>query len=286
MITDEKILKLWRDPRFSGSYRGVKSFQILLKTDLNIDVSEKRLYSILRKDPIYLIHTKPKRKIERRHYDLHNYGELVQADIAQMFEYNSYKYFLLLIDCFSSKIFVKCLKSKNSEEVANAFSTIFKEFGAQIHILETDRGKEFLGASKKLFKREKIFYKQKYGKNKANFAENGIHIIKKRLYMLLRGTLSHDWVSEIQNVVKSYNSTPIQKLGWIKPSTINSEFDSVRVEAAQKKNKIQVYHEPNFEKQIENQKKYESDVKNLQVGQYVYLDFKEEMFSKSFDVQV
>jgi hypothetical protein len=143
MVTDEQILELWRDPTFAGSYRGIKTFQILLKTDQNIDISQKRLYNILKKDSIFLIHTKPQRKIERRHYDLHNYGELVQADIAQMFEYDDYRYFLLLIDCYSSKIFVKCLKSKNSEEVARAFSEIFKEFEAQIHVLETDRGMQW-----------------------------------------------------------------------------------------------------------------------------------------------
>jgi hypothetical protein len=286
MITDKTILDLWRDPTFSGSYRGVRTFQIRLKTDLNIDVSSARLYSVLKKDPIFLIHTKPKRNFERRHYDLHSYGELVQADIAQMFEYNSYKYFLLLIDCFSSKIFVQCLKTKNSDEVAKAFATIFKEFDAEIHVLETDRGKEFLGATKLLFKKEKIYYKQKYGKNKANFAENGIAIIKKKLYMLLRGTLKHNWVDEIQNIVKSYNETPIKKLGWLKPSSIHSEFDSVRVEDARLKNHIEVYHEPDFKTQVQNQKDYERNTKNLQIGAYVYLDFDEKLFSKSFDVQV
>jgi hypothetical protein len=286
MISDEKLLKLWRDPTFSGSYRGIKTFQVLLKTDLNIDVPEKRLYSVLKKDPIFLIHTKPIRKIERRHYDLRSYGELVQADIAHMFEYNSFKYFLLVIDCFSSKIFVKCLKSKNSDDVAKAFEEIFEEFGAPIHVLETDRGKEFLGSTKRLFKEKKIFYKQKYGKNKASYAESGIHIIKKKLYMLLRGTLRHDWVHEIKNVVDSYNATPIKKLGWIKPNTIHSEFDSVRVQEAQRQHNIDIFREPNFEQQIKNQKDYESESQNLQVGQYVYLDFDEKMFDKSFDVQV
>ena len=38
-VTDKKLLELWRDPNFSGSYRGIKTFKLLLKTDLNIDVS-------------------------------------------------------------------------------------------------------------------------------------------------------------------------------------------------------------------------------------------------------
>jgi hypothetical protein len=104
--------------------------------------------------------------------------------------------------------------------------------------------------------------------------------------MLLRGTLSHDWVTSISKVVKSYNDTPNKKLGWLKPETIHSEIDSVRVEEAQQKHKIEVYREPNFEDQILNQKQYEEDSKNLQVGQYVYLDFDQKLFSKSFDVQV
>ena len=52
-ISDDKLLELWRDPIFSGSYIGVKTFQILLKTDLNINLSESRLFKILRNDQIF-----------------------------------------------------------------------------------------------------------------------------------------------------------------------------------------------------------------------------------------
>jgi hypothetical protein len=104
-ISDEELLQLWKDPKFSGSFRGVKTFQTLLKTDRNIDVSENRLYQVLKKEPLYLVHLQPQRKFERRHYDVRYYGELVQADIAYMVTFNEYKYFLLLTDCFSSKIF-------------------------------------------------------------------------------------------------------------------------------------------------------------------------------------
>jgi len=58
-VSDEQLLQLWRGPNFSGSYRGIKSFQILLKTDKNINVSQDRLYSVLKKDRIFLIHQRP-----------------------------------------------------------------------------------------------------------------------------------------------------------------------------------------------------------------------------------
>jgi hypothetical protein len=86
------------------------------------------------------MHLKPQRQFDRRQYDLHRYGELVQADIAYMFPYNNYKYFLLVIDCYSSKIFTCPLKSKDSKTVANAFAKIFEEFKADISVLQTDKG--------------------------------------------------------------------------------------------------------------------------------------------------
>ncbi len=286
MISDKKILQLWRSPTFAGSYRGIKTFQLLLKTDLNIDVSQNRLYKLLKTDPIFLIHQKPIRDFDRRVYDVRNYGELVQADIAYMFEFNSYKYFLIAVDCFSSKTFAVPLKSKDSKVVAKAFEEIFKEFNGQIYEIQTDRGKEFQGACKKLFASKHILYREKFGKNKANFAENGILILKRRLYKLLRGVLSQDWVKYLPQVVNAYNNTPLHKLGWLKPNSILSESDSVRVEKAKAENKISIYTEPTYQIQRQNQRHYEETKNNLQVNDYVYLDFDQKLFDKSFDVSV
>jgi hypothetical protein len=285
-VSDEKLLSLWKSPSFNGSYRGIKTFQILLKTDLNIEVSEKRLYKILKKDPIYLIHLRPQRHFDRRHYDLRFYGELVQADIAYMYEFEGFKYFLLLIDGFSSKIFVEPLKSKDSDAVSEAFKNIFANFNAKIYVLQTDSGGEFFGKSKKLFAEKKIVFRQKRGQNKASLAENAIQTIKSKLYKLLRGTLNNNWVKYILNVVKSHNETPLKKLGWLKPSDIHSEFDSVLVQQQKTKFHITTFKEPSFEIQRQNQTISSANRKTLQVNDFVYLDLDEKLFDKSFDIQV
>jgi hypothetical protein len=95
-----------------------------------------------------------------------------------MFNYDNFIYFLLLIDCFSLKIFTCPLKSKSSAVVGNALKEIFDKFNSPIHVLESDQGKEFIGC-KPLFREQNIFYKSKFGRNKANFSEWGIYIIKK-----------------------------------------------------------------------------------------------------------
>jgi hypothetical protein len=287
-VSDKKLLELWRSPNFTGSYRGIKTFQILLKTDLNIDVSQDRLYKVLKQDPIFLIHQTPHRKFQRRKYDVQNYGELVQADIAYMFEYDSYKYFLLLIDCFSSKVFTYPLKLRDSKTVAKAFEELLTQFKSQIYEIQTDRGKEFQGACKELFRKKKILYRQKFGKNKANFAENGILNVKRKLYKLLRGNLTNNWVKYLPIVVNSLNETPMKKLGWLKPSSISSEEDSVLVRNARKDNNIKTYIEPDYKAQQKNQKNYEESKTstNFKPLDYVYLDFDEKLFDKSFDVSV
>jgi len=285
-VTDQKILQLWRDPNFSGSYRGVKTFQVLLKTDLNIEVSEERLYKVLKKDQIFLIHQIKRKKIERRQYDVNFYGQLVHADLAEMFpdpETGS-RYFLLLIDVFSFKIFVRPLTDKSSDTVAKALDDIFAKFGSSIYEIQSDRGSEFKGkACRELFKKKKILFRFKFGKNKANFAEEGILLIKRKLYMTLRGTLSQKWAKILLKVADQLNNTPLKRLGWLSPASINSIQDSVKVNEAKTQHNIPIYKEPTYSQQRQNQTNYKGD---LLVGDYVYLDFDQHLFDKSFDVSV
>ena len=210
----------------------------------------------------------------------------MQADIAYMFEFNNFKYFLLVVDCFSSKIFTVPLKNKDSGSVCKAFQIILEQFQAQVYEIQTDKGKEFLGPCKKLFLEKNIVYRTKIGRNKANFAEYYIYLVKKKLYMLLRGILSQDWPTHLVEVTKALNNTPIKKLGWLKPNSIQSEIDSQRVRTAKNIHQISTFTEPSFQVQEANQTAYEKSSNTFQVKDYVYLDFDEKLFDKSFDVSV
>jgi len=90
--------------------------------------------------------------------------------------------------------------------------------------------------------------------------------------MLLRGTLSNKWAAQVQNEVTSFNKTPIERLGWLVPNSINSELDSVKVDEARWKHNIETYTEPNFETQIKNQALYIAE-KNLLGNDFVYKNF-------------
>ena len=67
-------------------------------------------------------------------------------------------------------------------------------------------------------------YRAKYGKNKAFLSESYIRIVKRRLYMSLRGSLNQNWVKFLEIVVKNLNNIPNEKLGFLKPSTIGARL--------------------------------------------------------------
>lgn len=284
-ISDSKLLQLWKDPHFEGSFRGAKAFQTILKTNLNINVSERRLRNLFLTDKLYLIHQK-RRSTDRRKYDLNFIGELLQADLAYMFDYEGFKYFLLVVDCFSSKLFVEPLKDKSSASVTKAFKKIFSQFGTKIYKIESDRGSEFKGSTKVLFKKQNIFFKRKFGQHKANFAERYIYYVKRKLFLILRSQLSENWPKFIRDVVNGYNNTPLKKLGFLTPNDIKSEKESVDVQVNKNLQNIETYRQPNLAKQNENKEQYETKKNKLQIGDYCYKFFDEKVFDKKYNISV
>jgi len=289
-INESEILSYWHDLKFPGSYTGVKTFQTLLKTDLNINISEKKLYDILKNDSIFLIHQIKRKHVNRRPYITHHYGEIVQADLSYMFsdpESKSEKYFLLVIDVYSNKIFVEVLENKTGVAVAKCLQKVFTNFGSPVYKLETDKGSEFVSKEAKLlYKKLHIFHKTKRGLHKASFAEAAIKRVKRRLFMALRSKLSQHWTKFIQQIVQNINSTPLKRIGYLTPSEINSEEDSVLVDKALTEHHLKIPTDATYKEQKQNEENYKNSSQNLQVDDYVYIRFKDEPMTKSFDFQV
>lgn len=138
-FSDAKLLSLWRNPLIPFSFRGVNSVKVGLKTLFDQDIPSSRILKVLSQDPVFITHQRRYKRIQRRSYYLGYYGELCQSDLAYMFSENNYKYIILFIDCYSNKLFTKALKTKDSAEVSEALKEFFTEFGAPIHVFETDR---------------------------------------------------------------------------------------------------------------------------------------------------
>jgi len=217
----------------------------------------------------------------------------MQADIAYMFENESRneKYFLLLIDVYSNKIFVEVLTKRDGQTVAKALERIFKRFGAPIYEIQTDKGSEFVSRPcRQLFKSLKILFRTKRGLNKSSFAESAIFRLKRKLYIYLRANLSKNWTEHIEDAVQSLNNIPLKRLGYLTPNSITNVTSSVFVDKSLSENHLIVPKDVTFQQQLKNQVDYENEAKKhehlLKKGDYVYLKLKEDTFGKSFDIQV
>ena len=277
-INAEEILKLWRTPGFSGSFTGAENFRHALESEKDIKISRNELYKILRKDPDYVLEMKQVRKtFPRRPMKVHGVGILWQADLGIMYSFENFTSFLLCIDVFSRKLFVRALKSKESGEVKEAFKEIFDEAKVIPKKLETDRGSEFLG-NRQFFNQKKIFFKTKIGRHKAAFAEKGIQTVKRRLYRLLRALLTKNWPKYLPTVVDDINNTPNIAIGGLRPSAIKGPEDGPKIDKA-----VGLIEDTSFQEQLARQKIYEETQNKFQKGDFVHVDFGPSAFEKGFD---
>lgn len=276
-LDDQEIKRLWQDENFFASFSGINNFKAALFTTFGEKISTKRLKSILSDIPSYVARIKPRKRFDRRPYDVYGFGQLLQADLAVMYKFEGYFYFLLVIDVFSRRIFCEPLKKKSSLEVRTSLDKIFDEINNRIGVIQTDRGAEFKGL-KRYFESKDIRHQYKFGVTKCTFAENAIYLIKMRLYTALRATSSRDWPSLLKKIVLNYNNTPQKALKNLKPSDFKSSFDDVKLPDEPK--------EPSFIVQYQNQKKYEKNKNLPQKGDYCFLSShpSTEVFQKSFDL--
>ncbi len=183
---------------------------------------------------------------------------------------------------FSRALFCYALKNKTADEVQKAFRKIFEKAGLKPEKLETDQGSEFKG-NRHFFEQQKIFFKVKIGRNKASFAEYGIHLVKTRLFRLLRTLRSQDWPRYLPDVVHAINHSSNSAIGGLFPSDIKKPTDGPKIDQA-----IGLPKDVPFQKQILNQKRYEQsqNKKKIKKNDFVFVDFGPAAMAKGYDSPV
>jgi len=287
-ISDDELEALWKDRDFPGHYSGIAYFQHVLDMYKGIKVSQNRIRKVLNGIRNYEVHVRKKSKGPRRHYDVHSYGELVQGDLAVMWQMDGYQYFVLVTDVYSMNIYTRSLKTKTAKEMKTALEDIFtNDMKMYPSKFETDQGGEFEGkVMKEYYLENKVYYKTKFGHNKASVAENAIYVVKRKLFMMLRQFLSKDWVKYLPTVTESLNLQPRPALGYLSPSQVTSPFDDPTLERAKRLHHVPERKEPSVEEMIKNQKDFDKSNSAFKPGSFVYKNFLPNSFDKSYDTQV
>ena len=122
-----------------------------------------------------------------------------------------YVYILLIIDCFTKRVWAAPMKNKTKESSADAFNSILKDFDQFPNHIITDGGLEFFNSSvQNLFKTYGInhFKIPTRTKWKTSMAERAIQTIKSRLEKIFDKRGNRRWIDVLDDVIANYNKTP------------------------------------------------------------------------------
>jgi hypothetical protein len=181
--------------------------------------------------PSYSLFRKAVTKFKRKRVVTSGLNDQLQADLMDMHhiakENKGYKYILAAIDCFSRFAYLEALKDKTAESTAIAFKRILSRSG-KIRKLQTDQGGEFLGqAFQRLITDSGISHFVTDQDVKAQMVERFNRTFKEKMtrYFFNEGKL--EYLSVLQTMVKTYNSTPHSSLGGIAPDQVNEANERI-----------------------------------------------------------
>ena len=105
---------------------------------------------------------------------------------------------------------------------------------------------------------------------------------------MMRTLHTQNWPQLLSDAVSQLNSRPLKKLNGLAPKDFNTPLDDVKLEqaASTSTDLTNPKTKPDVTQQIANQAAYESNKKQLQMLDYVYVTNKKKSFSKSFDTKV
>lgn len=283
----EFIIKKWRDPSYRGCFSGIGTLTKLLNEDFKKDFTREEVVQALRTQPAFINRINRKQTPHNRHYTVQDSFDTWQLDIAFMKKFKKYVGFLLCVDVASRRMFTRVVTNKSASTISQTLKDIIKNdcnwFSPQKII--TDSGKEFEGEFAAFLRQHNIYHSKIKTFVKASIAERYIGIVKQRLFKAMDSLNTKDWPSLLSNIVKAINSTGNKAIGGLKPITIKTPHDNIKLREALKKSGSK---EPtHWYDHIKNQEKYEKNPANIQVGDLVLSNInKGERFRKGYQWKV
>ena len=216
---NKKLEKIYYSPK--GYWRGYRAIKRLSTV---AGVSEEEAKSWLKKQAMWQIYLPAPRYIPRPTFDVFVPNEVHQADLLFLPHdrlprgRKTYKYALTVVDVASRYKEAEPLSTKESAEVATAFSTIYKRSRLKWpKLLQVDPGREFMGEVNKLMKSKNV---------KIRRGEKALHrsqaIVERFNRTLAEKLFGHQYAQEY--LAASSKSSNARSREWVArlPDVINS----------------------------------------------------------------
>jgi len=197
--------KIYFDPAHPAGFGSVQKLQKATSLPLS-SIQEWASYQ----EPITL-HKQVRHKFSRNKIKVLTIDHQWQADLCDMRKYaddnNGYKYLLTVIDCFSKYAWAVPLKSKQSHEIINAFTEIFKF--RKCMKLQCDKGTEFINKPVQAFlKSENVhFFTADNPDIKASMVERFNRTLKTKMWKYFTHTKTTKYIDVLEKLLISYNNS-------------------------------------------------------------------------------
>ena len=172
----------------------------------------RKIQRYLQSNNTHSIHKPRRKKFKRRRIITHYPSQIIQMDLIELRNISGsnygYNYILLVIDCFSKKIWLRKLKTKTGKETSEAIKSVIIDMSWPPQTVIFDEGLEFYNKHvSMLFSQYNIHSYSIKTSTKAGAAERAIRTIKSLIWKYFTENKSKRWVNIIDQVQKQYNNT-------------------------------------------------------------------------------
>ena len=207
----EKILdSIYFNPKNTASFGGYRRLFIKAKEKSPI-IKIEDIKKYLRKQDCYTLYKPKRHKFLRNKTIAYGVDNIWQSDISDMQKYAEYndgfRYILFIIDVYSRYLFMEPLKTKKSENVADALYKVMIENNRFPGIISTDSGKEYLGKSfQEMLKNFNIDFFTHHSVHKASIAERSQRTIKEKMFRYFSKFNTYRYIDVLKNFEIGYNN--------------------------------------------------------------------------------
>lgn len=206
---DRKLGAVYFDLTHPLSYSSVAALTKYAKT---LDISRQEVSDWLTRQDAYTLFRPARKTIPVNHYSVRGLDELWESDMTLDLakfaaENDSYKYFVVIIDCLSREVFVYKMYTKTGREMAQVFTHLFESTGRSPKMIQTDHGKEYESSLvQNVFRKYGVRYRSIENTGHARFAERVQQTLKTPLWRAMWHNNTNRWVDFLDKIVQTYNS--------------------------------------------------------------------------------
>lgn len=161
--------------------------------------------------------------------------QLDLVDISQLRADNrGYSYLLILIDCFSRKVWLRPVTHKSGEAVVQAMTSIFREMGELPEQIVCDRGREFVNGSFQDFLASRnVRLVHPNSEMKASIVERANKSLQSLIYKYMDVLPeTRTYYGALRAVLHTYNNRPHRSIAKLTPNQAELEVHKNTVASA------------------------------------------------------